>query len=62
MRTMRPLQIVGLVVFLSCGISIALAQGTAADYERANGLKARYEGAASDIAGINRMGMAVSCF
>ena len=51
MRTMRPLQIVGLVVFLSCGISIALAQGTAADYERANGLKARYEGAASDIAG-----------
>jgi len=29
----------------------AQAQGTAADYERANGLKAKYEGAAIDISG-----------
>src|SRR6185369_12066137 len=31
--------------------SSAYAQGTAADYERANGLKAKYEAAAIDIAG-----------
>jgi len=30
---------------------MAFAQGTAADYERANGLKAKYEAAAIDIAG-----------
>ena len=29
----------------------ALAQGTAADYERANSLKAKYEAAAIDISG-----------
>ena len=29
----------------------AYAQGTAADYERANGLRAKYEAAAIDIAG-----------
>ena len=30
---------------------MAFAQGNAADYERANGLKAKYEAAAIDIAG-----------
>ena len=32
--------------------SFAYAQGTAADYERASGLKAKYEAAAVDIAGV----------
>ena len=35
--------------------SSAYAQGTAADYERANGLKAKYEAATVDIAGDNHM-------
>ena len=43
------------VVVLFCGglvlSPLAMAQGTAADYERASGLKAKYESAAIDIAG-----------
>src|SRR6476646_9226816 len=43
------------VFVLVCGglvlSPLAMAQGTAADYERANGLKAKYEAAAIDVAG-----------
>lgn len=41
------------ILFLVC-VSFTLpvyAQGTAADYERANGLRAKYEAAAIDLAG-----------
>ena len=41
-----------LLTIAFCFSSTAYAQGTAADYERANGLKAKYEQAAIDIAGI----------
>ena len=41
-----------LLICVICGwVSSALAQGTAADYERANGLKSKYESAVIDIAG-----------
>ena len=43
------------ILLLMIGVgsaSQANAQGTAADYERANGLKAKYEAAAIDIAGV----------
>lgn len=40
-----------LFVIAFCVSSTAYAQGTAADYERANGLKAKYEQAVIDIAG-----------
>lgn len=40
-----------LLIIAFCFSSRAYAQGTAADYERANGLKAKYEAAAVDIAG-----------
>ena len=53
---MRPktLRIVWIAVLFFCGCVLSptvLAQGTQADYERANGLKAKYESAAIDIAG-----------
>lgn len=53
---MRPktLRIVWIVVLFFCGCVVSQtvpAQGTQADYERANGLKAKYESAAIDIAG-----------
>ena len=40
------------MVMAVCFASHVYAQGTAADYERANGLKAKYEAAAIDIAGV----------
>ena len=40
-----------LVVVTVCLSTLVLAQGTAADYERANGLRAKYEAAAIDMAG-----------
>src|SRR5688572_13527570 len=40
------------ILFLICvSFTSAYAQGTASDYERANGLRAKYEAAAIDIAG-----------
>ena len=39
------------VVVTACLSTSAFAQGTAADYERANGLRAKYEAAAIDMAG-----------
>src|SRR5262245_51295945 len=50
----KPLRIIWIVVLFLCGCPFSptvLAQGTQADYERANGLKAKYESAAIDIAG-----------
>lgn len=41
-----------LLVIAFCLSSTVYAQGTAADYARANGLKAKYEAAAIDIAGV----------
>ena len=41
-----------LLIVVFCLSSTVFAQGTAADYERANGLKAKYEAAAIDIAGV----------
>src|SRR5262249_46018709 len=41
-----------LLIIAFCFSSTVYAQGTAADYERANGLKAKYEAAAIDVAGI----------
>src|ERR1044072_6557660 len=41
-----------LLIVVCCLSSTVFAQGTAADYERANGLKAKYEAAAIDIAGV----------
>ncbi len=50
-KTPRPLWI-ALVVLIGLGLPAqARAQGTPADYERASGLRARYESAAIDIAG-----------
>src|SRR5215510_14464612 len=41
-----------LLIIAFCFSSTVCAQGTAADYERANALKAKYEAAAIGIAGI----------
>src|SRR5690349_10679162 len=41
-----------LLIITLCFSSTAYAQGTTADYERANSLKAKYESAAIDIAGV----------
>src|ERR1043166_6071903 len=41
-----------LLIVVFCLSSTVFAQGTAVDYERANGLKAKYEAAAIDIAGV----------
>src|SRR6185369_13501696 len=50
----KMLRTLGVVVLFCGGLALsplAMAQGTAADYERASGLKAKYESAAIDIAG-----------
>jgi dipeptidyl aminopeptidase/acylaminoacyl peptidase len=47
-RLMNAVLVIAVGLFLS---TATYAQGTAADYERANGLKAKYEAAAIDIAG-----------
>src|SRR5215467_15838225 len=41
-----------LLTIALCFSATVYAQGTAADYERASGLKAKYEAAAIDIAGM----------
>lgn len=45
------IRIVGLIAVSLVGTALTYAQGTAADYGRANALKAKYEAAAIDIAG-----------
>src|SRR5215470_5827543 len=50
----KMLRILWVAVLCSCSLFMsmrALAQGTAADYERANSLKAKYEAAAIGISG-----------
>lgn len=52
MKMMKRRAIFCAIVFSILGMpAIVLGQGTTADYERANGLKAKYEAAAIDIAG-----------
>jgi dipeptidyl aminopeptidase/acylaminoacyl peptidase len=54
MKHSRTLSLVWIAMVIVLGLVLAPranAQGTSADYERANGLKARYESAAIDIAG-----------
>ena len=49
--TLRLGSITIVIAIASCLGLRAFAQGMPSDYERANGLKARYEAAAIDIAG-----------
>ncbi len=54
MKYSKTLPLIWITVVISIGLGLpaqAAAQGTTADYERANGLRARYESAAIDIAG-----------
>lgn len=51
MKQSIPVRLITLVVLLATISVCANAQGTAADYERAAGLKAKYEAAVVDIAG-----------
>jgi dipeptidyl aminopeptidase/acylaminoacyl peptidase len=49
---MKPARLLGLAIVLTAGYAPAVcAQGTAADYERANGLRARYEGLVANVPG-----------
>jgi dipeptidyl aminopeptidase/acylaminoacyl peptidase len=50
-RKSKPLTWIFLLLLSGLAPLTAFAQGTSADYERANGLKAKYESAAIDIAG-----------
>src|SRR5262245_66420587 len=50
----KLLRILWVAVLSSCSLGLSLpasAQGNSTDYERANGLKAKYEAAAIDISG-----------
>ena len=53
MKQKKSVSFIWIVLFFVTGLVplTAFAQGTPADYERANGLKAKYEAAAIDIAG-----------
>jgi dipeptidyl aminopeptidase/acylaminoacyl peptidase len=54
MEQTKTLRVVGITIAILMGLCLpngAAAQGTAADYERAAGLEAKYEAAAIDIAG-----------
>ena len=49
---MKPARLLGLAIVLTAGYAPAVcAQGTAADYERANGLRAKYEGLVANLPG-----------
>jgi len=50
MKERRSKPLLWILLLLSTGLTV-FGQGTAADYERASGLKAKYEAAAIDIAG-----------
>ena len=49
---MKPARLLGLAIVVAAGYAPAVrAQGTAADYERANGLRAKYEGLVANVPG-----------
>ena len=49
---MKPARLLGLAIVVTAGYAPAVgAQGTAADYERANGLRAKYEGLVANVPG-----------
>jgi hypothetical protein len=49
---MKPARLLGLAIVFAAGYAPAVcAQGTAADYERANGLRAKYEGLVANVPG-----------
>ena len=49
---MKPARLLGLAIVFAAGYAPAVcAQGTAADYERANGLRAKYEGLVGNVPG-----------
>jgi len=49
---MKPARLLGLAIVVTAGYAPAVgAQGTAADYERANGLRSKYEGLVANVPG-----------